>query len=474
MLSYFRVNDPYRMLGVFVLLILIRLPFLISGTSLSIPELNWMLVGEKLAEGSRLYIGVWDNIGPLAALIYSLIELIFTRSQTTYALLAILLTTYQSLVFNNFLLNKKAFNENTYVPAFVYVILSSFSFDFYILSPVLISLTWILLALRNVFYRIESRSQDNRILGTGIYLGLATLCYLPSIFFLLSTIMAYMLFANVSIRRYLLLLYGAALPILIALTYFFLVDGLDGFITQYLLSFRTLSRQLLIQPLSLLYISIIPLIFLIVSLYKVSQIRRFTNQQSKLQQIMFIKIVATTITLFFVNDLAPYHLLPFVPPVAFFVTHFLLSIRRFIFAELTTALFAIVLVFNGYAFLYGFFSLHSIFNISNLMVQETPYDDEVRGKKILVLGDQLSIYREATLATPYLDWQISKRSLSSVDYFENLTEVYHNFSQDMPEVIIDLESVMPQLQSRIPLLENAYQAASNTGNVYRLRQEEEN
>lgn len=468
MLSYFRVNDPYRMLGIFVLLVLIRLPFLISDVPLSIPELNWMLVGERLSEGSRLYIGVWDNIGPLAALIYSLVEFIFNRSQTVYVILAILLTTYQSLVFNTFLINKKAFNETTYVPAFVYIILSSFSFDFYVLSPVLISLTWILLALRNVFYRVESRSQDDRILGTGIYIGLATLCYLPSIVFLFSTIIAYMLFASVSFRRYLLLLYGTSLPILITLTYFFLVDGVDAFLYQYLLSFKYLSRELFTQPLSLLYLSLIPLVFLLIALYKVSQMRRFTNQQTKLQQIMFIKIIATVVTLFFVNGLAPYHLLPFVPPAAFFITHYLLSIRRFIFSELTAALLLILVVLNGYAFLHGFFSLHRIFNTPELLVQQTPYDEQVRGKKILVLGDQLSIYREAYASTPYLDWQVSKSSLSSVDYFENLTQIYNNFSKDMPEVIIDLESIMPQLQSRIPLLEASYQKKAGSRDIYTL------
>ncbi|WPP53515.1 DUF6427 family protein [Catalinimonas niigatensis] len=462
------MNDPYRMLGIFVLLVLIRLPFLISDVPLILPELNWMLVGEKLSEGSRLYIGVWDNIGPLAALIYSLIELIFNRSQTVYVLLAIVLTTYQALVFNTFLINKKAFNETTYVPAFLYVILSSFSFDFYVLSPVLLSLTWILLALRNVFYRVESRSQDDRILSTGIYIGLAILCYLPSIIFLFSTIIAYMLFASVSFRRYLLLLYGTSLPILITLTYFFLVDGVDAFLYQYLLSFKYLSREFFIQPLPLLYLSVVPLGFLVLALYKVSQMRRFTNQQTKLQQIMFIKIIATAVTLFFVNGLAPYHLLPFVPPAAFFITHYLLSIRRFIFSELTTALLVILVILNGYAFLHGFFSLHRIFNTAELQAQQTPYDEQVRGKKILVLGDQLSIYHEAYVSTPYLDWQLAQSALSSVDYFENLTQIYNNFSKDMPEVIIDLESIMPQLQSRIPLLEVSYQKQPGSNEIYTL------
>ena len=468
MLTYFRVNDPYRVLGAFVLLILIRLPYLLYGSPITLPELNWMLVGERLSQGHALYTGVWDDTGPLAALIYTLIEFVFNRSATVYVILSIFLTTYQALLFNNFLLNKKAYDENTFVPALAYVLFSSFSVDFYFLSPVLISLTWILLAMRNVFYRIESRSRDNRILGTGIYLGLAALCYLPSIIFLVSTFMAYLLFTNVSFRRYLLLLYGTAMPLLVAATFYFMNDSLDTFVSQYLLTYVEEGRKIFTGPLALLYIGTIPLIFLLISIYRVGQ-QRFTNQQTKLQQIMFIKIMATLGTLFFVRDLAPYHLLPLVPPLAFYTTHYLLSIRRYLLAELATFLLAILCILNGYAFLFGWFSLHQIFPAKDLMVQKTTYEEMVKGKRVLVLGDNLNIYQEAIPATPYLDWQLASRQLLAIDYFNNLTEVYNNFSADMPEIVIDLENVMPHLQERIPLLERAYRQQPGTPQVYLLQ-----
>lgn len=469
MLTFFRVNDPYRIIGAFVLLILIRLPYLLYGAPLSLPELNWMLVGERLSEGYTLYTGLWDDTGPLAALIYTLIEFVFDRSAAVYVILGLILTTYQALLFNNFLLNKKAYDENTFVPVLVYALFSSFSFDFYFLSPVLISLTWILLAMRNVFYRIESRSRDNRILGTGVYLGLAALCYLPSIIFLVSTFVAYLLFTNVSFRRYLLLLYGTAMPLLITATYYFMNDALDSFWSQYFLSYLEVGRKVFTTPLQLLYISIVPLIFLLISLYRVGQ-QRFTNQQTKIQQIMFIKIIATLGTLFFVRDLAPYHLLPLVPPLAFYATHYLLSIRKYLLAELATFLLALLCILNGYAFLFGWFSLQQIFPTDNFMVQATPYDEAVAGKKTLVLGDNLSVYQQARPATPYLDWQLSSQQLLAIDYFDNLTEVYNNFSQDMPQIVVDLENVMPQLQARIPLLESAYQLQPGSTDVYMLQE----
>ena len=242
MLTFFRVNDPYRILGVFLLLLLIRLPYWVSGDHLTLPELNWMLLGERLAEGRHLYSGVWDNTGPLSAGVYWMIESLFDRRQGVYTMLATLLTTYQSLVFNDFLRTRKAYRESTYVPALVFVLLTSFSFDFYTLSPVLLALTWILLAFRNAFHKIEGTMRDTQILRTGIYLGLAALFYLPSLVFVLPIFYAYMLFASLSPRRSLLLLYGTLLPFLIAFTYFYGSGHLVGLHRSVLTRFRYLSQ----------------------------------------------------------------------------------------------------------------------------------------------------------------------------------------------------------------------------------------
>lgn len=457
LLTFFRVNDPYRIPLLFVLLLLVRLPIFLSDDYLTLPELNWMLVGENLAEGDQLYTQLWENIGPLSALVYHLVDLVFSRSQVAYVILAALLITYQCLIFNDFLLRKKAFHENTYVPALVYALITCLSFDFYTLSPVLLSLTWVLLALRNIFYRIESQSRDVRILSTGIFIGLAALCYLPSVIYLISSLLAYLFFANLSLRRFFMLLYGFALPLLVAFTYFYLFEASSGFAQQYLLSFRTIERNPYIGDWRLLIIGITPLVFLIISVYRLGRYKRYTNQQSKLQGVMGIKIVAALATLLLVRQLAPYHLLYFVPPVAFFVTHFLLIIRRILIAELVAVGLAFLLIFNGYALLFNFFSLQQVTHSDQLMIQPTAYDDLVAGKKVLMLGKQINIYQKARLATPYLNWSLASKQLTNLDDFKNVSFVYDAFRNDMPELIIDESGLMPRVFERIPAIAATYE-----------------
>jgi hypothetical protein len=88
-----------------------------------------------------------------------------------------------------------------------------------------------------------------------------------------------------------------------------------------------------------------------------------------------------------------------------------------------------------------------------------------------MLGENLNVYKNAKLASPYLNWSLASEMLREVDYYDNLSQIYVNFSNDMPEIIIDETQTMPLLQSRIPLLKDAYQ---KQGDLYLLKQEANN
>jgi hypothetical protein len=77
---------------------LLRLPYLISSEWLSIPELRWLLVGETLNEGDLLYVDILDDIGPLSAYVYSVLNFLFGRSQ-----LAIQIFGFDPILFSGFL-----------------------------------------------------------------------------------------------------------------------------------------------------------------------------------------------------------------------------------------------------------------------------------------------------------------------------------------------------------------------------------
>jgi hypothetical protein len=328
------------------------------------------------------------------------------------------------------------------------------------------------LSLKVVFYQVDTSLRDVNILASGLLLGLAALFYLPSVVFIFSTFFAFVLFANLSARQYLLLFYGVCLPVVFVALIFYWLDGFQPFVRQYLLSYFNLEANHNINLLPFLFIGSVPFLFFLFALFKVTQESiRYTNHQTRLQQVMLSMLGGGLLILILDKERAAHHLLFIAAPLAFYITHYLLNIKRILLAEGLMALLFIYIVVVDFGTAYGFFGINQITKNEEILVHPTSYDEKVKNKKILMLGENLSIYKNAKLATPYLNWQLSSEMLREVDYYDNLSQIYVNFSNDMPEIIIDETQTMPLLQSRIPLLKDAYQ---KQGDLYLLKQEANN
>jgi len=92
----------------------------------------------------------------------------------------------------------------------------------------------------------------------------------------------------------------------------------------------------------------------------------------------------------------------------------------------------------------------------------------VKDKRVLLLGYNLHVYKEAQHATPYLNWQLSQLQLNYPNYFDNISDIYQKFSSDMPEIIIDEKQIAPVLFEKIPLIGNSYEESGIPG-MYQLK-----
>ena len=190
------------------------------------------------------------------------------------------------------MLRNKAYNENSYIPALIYALMMFTFYDFFTLSPALISLTFILLVLDNIYLRIENKLEDATILKTGLFMGIAVLFYLPSILFLLATILSFAMLTSLVLRRYLLFLYGFLFPFGIIFIYFFWQESLEPFISQWIDFNFTSNIEPFIDFKSIFIIIGLPVIIFLLSLYKTFTAGRFTNYQVRVQQVMFIMFLA--------------------------------------------------------------------------------------------------------------------------------------------------------------------------------------
>ena len=416
-----------------------------------------MIIGEKIHEGALMYVGVWDKTGPLAAVVYWILDIIFGRSLLTYQLLGAFLFFIQAAYFNTFLIRRKAYNENTYIPAFVYALLGFLYFDMFTLSPQLLGLTFVLISLNSLFRHLETRMKvDANLISIGIFSGLAALFYLPYILLTLAYILGLLLYTSTLVRRYFLLLYGVLFAFLLVWLLYYWKGHIRELQIDYFNALFRVEEHVYIKFTALFLLSAFPILILTVSIFKVFSFPSFINYQVRIQSIFLISLITLTVAWYLYSERTGASIVFFVPFFSFFLTHFYLIIRKRIQREILYGIFTIYVILAGYAPNFNWFSLRDKVNISNLIVHPVAETEMVKNKKILVLGDNLNYYQNASLATPYLNWRLSNMQLGHLEYYDNLEEIYRNFSREKPEIIVDETRLVPQLFEKIPLLESTY------------------
>jgi hypothetical protein len=440
------------LLGLLVLMTMLTLPLFIDTAPLTHPELRSFVIGEKVHEGHSLYTELIDSTPPLASWFYGLTDLIFGRSLTIRHLLAFLILFSQSAFLGIMLIDKKVFAENTYIPSFIFSLLAFISFDSLSLTADLLASGFILLTLNNLFKEIEFRIQrDETIFNLGLFLSLASLLRFSHIIYLPGAIMVLLIFTRSAPRKYLLMLLGFSLPHVFLICVYLLSGNFQSLWEHFYLPNLRFESDSLISATSLLLLCAIPLLYLFISLFILNRDGHLTKYQSQIFQVMFLWFVVALIEILFASDRRPQSLITLLPPVSFFLTHFLLLIRRRKYADMHLWILLVAIVTVAYLARYN--KIESV-KYDKLVVKKSKHP--VKGKRILVLDHQPALFVENQLATSFYEWNVSSSIFEQPDYYNNLLIVSRSFEADPPEIIVDPKNLMKAFFERIPALKAKY------------------
>lgn len=417
-----------------------------SGFPLTLPELKWLLIGERLGDGYTMYSELYDTTGPLSVLVYKWLNILFGRVSFPLIVCSTLLITVQAGILNNILLRNKAYDENNYLPAFFYVLLVSSIPDFFSLSPQLMSLTFLLLALNHIFRRIDNVITDELFLLAGVYLGLATFFYLPAILYSLVFLLSFVLFSSAIFRRLLLFIYGAGVVFVLVWAYFFWFGAGDDFMTSFFVYGVAKSRIYFLTYKEMINVSYALFAVALLS-FSVLFTVRVTNFQQKMQQVMVLFFLGGLSILLITRELMVADLLFFVPTVAFFLVYYFLNLRRRIWKLLLPYLMMALLI--GYPF-WWFGRTTSGFFVSD----EPEY--AIENRKLMGIGTPLPIYLNNHFSGPFLDGYSSLRKIERMNDYAGASEFFGVLHKSDPEVILDELDVMPRIQSLFPEVEKRY------------------
>ncbi len=444
MLRFFRINDPYRLAIIFILMIAIRSIQGFFIQDVSYYELKWLLLGEWLNKGFHMYSETFDYTGPIATFIYKYLNLIFGRSAFIHYGFSTVVIIFQAGIFNQLLLKNKAYDENSYLPAFLYMILMVSVPDFMTLSPQLLSLTFILLALRNVLRRIDNQVTDELFLNSGIFVGVAAMIYLPAAVFFLVFLFALILFSTAVTRRLILYLFSFLLIFALCSLYFYWRGDFQVFFDSYIV-----QNLLMLKASSLTIMEVVSvcsgfLFIFLISIFKTWGSARLTNLQQKIQQVIWLMFFGGLATFFLSNEKSLHELVFIVPVIAFFWTYYFVLIRRRIAKVIMPALMIFgLLLYSGYSYREY---------LSPLAISET--NDAKDGT--MILGENLNYYTEHEMLTPCFEDHLTSRAFNGLDYYGSAGELYTIFEKADPNYIVDHNNIADKIFSRFPVLSDTY------------------
>ena len=332
-----------------------------------------------------------------------------------------------------------------------------------LLSPALLGITVLLSILKSIFSP-SKEVRDFDIFKLGFLLGILLTLHISAWVFIIWAMISLSIFRGLNLRQYLLILHALSFPLILVVFNFYMSDSLSELFASYLSPILNFEQLYYTDYLTLLLAIIIPLFIAALGGLKVLTYNFFVNFQSYCQQTMLLWTLAALFTLIFSYRVAPFQVILFVPPLVFFTTHKLLLVQRKWLAELLFLLLISTSVTYYLNSIYSFVPLE-MDKSKNMILEENPLFTE-KDKKILVLGTDLSPYQHNSLASPYLNWQISQNHFAKLDYYQIVLKIYQNIEQDKPEIIIDQFDYMEKLLTKMPILKKNYQQSKSNPKLY--------
>ncbi len=201
MLRLFRNNSPFTVIILFIFAILVKIQVLLHATA-----------PEQVA-GHFMY-----------NYILRAFSVLFRHGAFAYTILAIFVLFIQSLYLKSIATRHKLFPRYTYIPAFVYLLLTSVYPQFSTFNETLI-LNWLLLGAVDIMFGFTQTTQPRKLIfNASLLLSMAALFQFTLLAFFLLLLVGMVMFRSFNIGEWSVALMGYITPFYFLASVLFLVD----------------------------------------------------------------------------------------------------------------------------------------------------------------------------------------------------------------------------------------------------------
>jgi len=201
-----------------------------------------------------------ENAAPL----YIWIAVFFNEYRFWSVLLSFIFMIIQAIMFNRVIAGRNLVDLNSQLPALFYIVLMSNNFSLMGLHPIWFANFFLIIALDKIFDVFSEEEVYVEIFNVGFLISLASLFYIPALWFILLLISALIIYYLVNIRSILASIIGFVTPYMFVALYYYWFDKLEERSAE-LLNFRSLLSDfsLSFTPLAWASIGVIGIIALV-------------------------------------------------------------------------------------------------------------------------------------------------------------------------------------------------------------------
>ena len=281
---------------------------------------------------------------------YSLLLSLLNGNHILHVIISLILLVSGALVFNYSLTKFDLVPKNTLVPAMVYVVLMSYSPGLLSLHPTALPALLTVLVLYYLFQVYTEEEAYAQVFNIGLLIGISSLFYFPSIFFILFIWLTFIVFRLYFWREWMIPLTGIITPYIFLFTYYFLMGTLEPAYLAYADYFSKMTIFHFSFDFSLMnYIitSLIVLLFLwSVFLLLIDIQDKIISLRKRYWAVLWLFAVAM-FTYFFSGVFFEWHHVFCLIPASVFIAYNFSQVKRLRWVEIIWGILFILIVINN-------------------------------------------------------------------------------------------------------------------------------
>jgi hypothetical protein len=282
-----------------------------------------------------------------AAPLYYWIAVFFDQHRFWSVLLGFCFMIIQAYMFNRVIADKGLVDRNSQLPALFYIVLMSNSFGLMGLHPIWFANFFLIISLDKIFDVFNEDDVFLEVFNVGFFISIASLFYLPSLWFLLLLLASLFIYYLVNIRGILAAIMGFITPYMFLALYYFWYDKLAEKVTEYfsmqvlLLEFSLFN----IVPIGWASIGVIGTVALvaIIRIY-IGGLRDKPVRIRKRFHVLLAYFIIALITIPFAGKLVNLHQAVIMPPLAAILARFFQENKKVFWNEFFFTLLILLII----------------------------------------------------------------------------------------------------------------------------------